>query len=247
MAVNRLVYVSIAAVAAILAAVSQRGGPESTEHVLALNWQPAFCETRPRTSECRRLNDGETPNATRRLSLHGLWPQPRERAYCGVDDGVRRRDVAGEWSRLPEPGLDAETSIALSEAMPGVASGLDRHEWIKHGTCHGTDADAYFDDALNVTAAVNGSPVGRLFADNIGRRVSASDVRAAFDAGFGDGAGARVRIECVDDDGRKLIKELRINLSGRIEPEASVAELIRAAPPAAAGCAGGVVDPAGLQ
>ncbi|MGO7565546.1 hypothetical protein ACC754_41935, partial [Rhizobium johnstonii] len=29
----------------------------------------------------------------------------------------------------------AETKTALAKAMPGTQSGLERHEWVKHGTC----------------------------------------------------------------------------------------------------------------
>ena len=54
--------------------------------------------------------------------------------------------------------------------MPGIASCLDRHEWIKHGTCSGLDADCYFADTLRLAAAVQATPhSAEIIAANIGR------------------------------------------------------------------------------
>ena len=44
--------------------------------------------------------------------------------------------------------------------MPAVLSGLERHEWIKHGTCFGGEANAYF-NAAGLAEQVNASPVER--------------------------------------------------------------------------------------
>ena len=62
-------------------------------YVLALSWQPTFCESNPKKPECRWQN-GKRYDANH-LSLHGLWPQPSNVAYCNVPDGVR----AGETAR----------------------------------------------------------------------------------------------------------------------------------------------------
>ena len=106
---------------------------ESTENVLALNWLPAFCETRPSARECRAL-DGRRSPAASRLSAHGLWPQPEGRSYCGVPAGLVALDEAGRWRELPAVELAPATRDRLRAAMPGTASFLDRHEWLKHGT-----------------------------------------------------------------------------------------------------------------
>ena len=126
----------------------RRPGEEAAEHVLALSWQPAFCEYRPEKAECRALNDGDLPVTETQLSLHGLWPQPEGNVYCGVPAGLVALDKASQWADLPEVALDDETREALAVAMPGTASFLERHEWIKHGTCHrgAGGADEYYDD-----------------------------------------------------------------------------------------------------
>ena len=83
--------------------------------------------------------------------------------------------------------------------MPGTRSLLDRHEWIRHGTCYGSDAETYFRQALSLADAVNSSPVQTLFSDNVGREISISAIKDAFNSGFGPGAGDRVRLACKRD------------------------------------------------
>lgn len=212
----------------------------SGQLVLAASWLPAFCERFARKPECR----GQGPERTdaRAFSLHGLWPQPIGNKYCGVPQGQRAMAESGDWGRLPEPDLDTETRDALRTRMPGVHSDLDRYEWIKHGSCYGTDADAYFDHAMVLLDQLNASAVRALFVSNLGRRLRASDVRRAFDRSFGAGAGDRVRLAC-DDDG--LITELRIGLQGSIGDDSDLGKLIHAAPTRTVGCRGGWVDRAG--
>lgn len=222
-------------------------GPEATELVLALSWQPAFCEQRPDKAECRQLNDGLLPTSAMQLSLHGLWPD--DAVYCGVPQDIRDLDTPDSWDQLPAPELDADTAERLAIAMPGTASFLERHEWIKHGTCFfGEDGgDEYYDDTLRVMDAINRSGVAQLLASHVGETVSGDDLRAAFDTAFGAGAGDRVRIDCDTDGGRVLIQELRISLRGEITEDANVGTLILAADPVGMGCDGGIIDPAGLQ
>lgn len=215
-------------------------------YLLALSWQPAFCESHPGKAECM----AETPasfDATH-LSLHGLWPQPRRVAYCNVSPEQIAADDAHRWESLPEPDLTPETKAGLDQAMPGTRSLLERHEWIKHGTCYpGGVAETYFADAIRVTSAFNDSPVQGFLAANIGKTVSGKELRAKFNEGFGKGAGDRVRLACKDDGGRRLIVEITVGLRGNITIGTAVSELIAAAPPTDAGCPAGVIDPAGLQ
>lgn len=224
-------------------------GTEATDLLLALSWQPAFCEQLPNKAECRQLNDGLLPITETQLSIHGLWPQPRGVEYCGVPQAIEDLDKAGRWEDLPAPELDADTAERLAIAMPGTASFLERHEWIKHGTCFFGEGggDEYYDDTLRVVAAINGSEVGELLAASVGATLTGAELRAAFDAAFGDGAGDRVTVECRGDGGRVLIQELKIALLGEITETADIGALIRAAEPLSPGCDGGVIDPAGLQ
>ncbi|NDV85580.1 ribonuclease [Aurantimonas aggregata] len=223
----------------------QTDGAAHADLVIAISWQPAFCETRPGKPECAEQTEGRFD--TTNFSLHGLWPQPRGVEYCGVAAADQASDRAGRWSDLAPVDLSAATQTALAETMPGTRSALERHEWVKHGTCYGTDAEEYFADSLTVMAAVNGSAVRTLFAERIGEDVTQAEIRAAFDAAFGAGAGERVRVTCANDGGRRIVTELTVGLAGEISPDADIAALIRAAPTTDGGCPGGVVDAVGLQ
>lgn len=224
-------------------------GQEAAEHVLALSWQPAFCEYRPDKAECRDLNAGNLPVSENQLSLHGLWPQPEGAVYCGVSDGLVALDGASRWVELPEAAMDDQTREALAVAMPGTASFLERHEWIKHGTCHRGPggSDEYFDDSLRLADAINGSPVATFLAARVGGEMATAELRSVFDAVFGEGAGARVQVQCGGDGGRTLVRELRIATAGIVDPQAEPGDLIRAGTALPAGCPRGVIDPAGLQ
>jgi ribonuclease T2 len=158
-------------------------------------------------------------------------------------------DKAGRWSELPELALDTETKDALEVTMPGTASDLQRHEWIKHGTCYLGEggADEYYDDTLLVTDAINNSVVGAFLSLHVGGEVSTQDIRARFDDAFGQGSGDRVQFHCTGDGNRVLIQEVTINLRGVIHPEATLSDLLLAADPLSIGCPRGVIDPAGLQ
>ena len=136
------------------------GGVRAT-HVLALGWEPAFCLEHADKTECAR-ETGQSFDATH-LSLHGLWPQPRGKAYCGdVGQEFAAADRRHDWDGLPEPDLSEATKKRLSAVMPGTQSGLERHEWIEHGTCFGATADSYFNRAAELVEQINASGVGRL-------------------------------------------------------------------------------------
>lgn len=218
---------------------------DRTQFVLAISWQPAFCETRPNRPECE--SQTQTRFDAGNFALHGLWPQPRSRDYCGVDARTVLADENGDWADLPEPRLSAQLRRQLDRIMPGTQSALDRHEWIKHGTCYDGDAEAYFQDSVDMLEAINASKVRDLFGASIGKELTQELVRAAFDEAFGTGAGDRVRLACVEDGGRRLIGELTIGLTGEIDGPQSFADRIMDARPTDGGCDGGIVDPVGLQ
>ena len=213
--------------------------------VLALSWQTAFCETRPRLPECRSQTKGRFD--ADHFSLHGLWPQPGSNIYCDVSQQVINTDKQRRWRKLQGLGLSESLKKRLWKIMPGARSFLHRHEWVKHGTCYSNDPESYFEDSLFVTEAINQSPVRDLFAQNIDRKINAVQIRAAFDKAFGKGAGDRVRVSCKRDGGRVLITEITIGLSGLITPEANVGDLIRQSPTTKRGCIAGIVDRAGFQ
>lgn len=226
-------------------AEAPRPKPVNLAYVLALSWQPAFCETNQRKPECR-WQSGRGYDANY-LSLHGLWPQPSSRAYCNLPAPVRAAGEGGRWRDLPELELSLSTRTELETMMPGAKSLLDRHEWAKHGSCYPGEPEAYFTDSLRLLKEVNASPVARLFMQGVGRRVTAADIRAAFDQAFGTGAGNRVRVTCRDDGDRRLIAELTLGLKGDIPGGSTLSDLLLAADPVDPGCPAGILDPVGTQ
>lgn len=227
------------------ASAGERSKGSGIDAIFAISWQPAFCATKPGKTECRTQTAGRF-DATH-FTLHGLWPQPRSNAYCGVAQADIENDKSGKWDRLPEVILDDQTRQDLQRVMPGTQSDLERHEWIKHGTCYGEPMQTYFSQAIGLVAEVNGSPVQTLLASRIGQTVTADEIAAAFDAGFGQGAGSRIRVSCSTDpsSGTRMIGEITIALAGHPDSGDSLKTLMLAANPTAdRGCPRGVVDAA---
>ncbi|MGN6160033.1 MAG: ribonuclease T2 family protein [Devosia sp.] len=219
--------------------------PAKTDFVLAISWEPAFCEAMPSKAECKA--ETATSYDATHFSLHGLWPQPRSKAYCGVSDTDKASDKAHSWTALPAVDVTPATRTALDKDMPGTKSALERHEWIEHGTCAGVSQEVFFTRATLFADTIANSAVGALFASHIGQRLEGSDIRKAFDTAFGAGAGDRVRISCETHNGRGLLSEITIGLSGDVMHDGSIGELIAAAGKTSPGCAGGIVDAVGKQ
>ncbi len=213
-------------------------GGQAPYYAFALSWEPAFCEAMADKAECKA--EKATSWEASHFSLHGLWPQPRRNQFCNVDPKLSALDDQHQWDSLPEPELSAETRAALNAAMPGTQSNLQRHEWIKHGTCYPAgNADQYFKDEIRLAKEVNASPVQALFATNVGKQVSADQIRSAFDQAFGSGAGSKVQVEC-DRQGR--LSGFTLNLRGDIPGGADLKSLLAAGDQAQNKCDGGVVD-----
>ena len=223
---------------------SGKEGAQGGAYVLSVSWRPAFCAGKPDKPEC----SAETPRGfdATHFTLHGLWPQPGSNVYCDVASDLRMDDKNGDWDQLPAPKLSDATRQKLAQLMPGTQSKLERHEWIKHGTCFDADlADEYFSKAIALVDQLNQSKAQALFASHIGDEIDGKAIRAAFDESFGDGAGERVRVSCQRVRGRNLIVELTIGLTGKIGDEPSLSELIAASAPTDPGCPGGIVDAVG--
>ena len=210
--------------------------------ILAVSWQPAFCEGARNRPECTTMTRSRFDAS--HFSLHGLWPRDQ---YCGVSSSIEQLDRDGRWQQLPPVELPAALRQTLDEVMPGTRSQLERHEWIKHGTCFGSDEAGYYTAATSLLAQLNASRVRDLFAGSVGRHLSEAEIRAAFDEIYGSGIGERVRLACADDGGRRIISELTIGLWGTVTEASRLSDLMRAARPTDGGCPGGIVDPVGLQ
>lgn len=178
----------------------------SKQNLLAISWQNAFCQTHQYKKECKSMN--ENSFGAFEFVLHGLWPQPRNNAYCNVSKKQIGMDKNKQWNRLDKLDLESDTRKRLSKLMPGYGSNLHKHEWVKHGTCYGTSANDYYVDAMNLQTQVNESKVRDYFKQNIGRQIYLKDVRKVFDKEFGEGAGDHVTMNCK----KGLITELWLHL-----------------------------------
>lgn len=214
-----------------------------TEHILAVSWQPGFCETRPDRKECSGQK-AQRYDATH-FSLHGLWPM--KKSYCGVAADMRALDRKGNWLDLPKPAVDEDIAARLLIAMPGTQSGLDRHQWLRSGTCQGGTAQDYFTRQLSLLDELNRSAVQALFAGRIGNQVTETEIKQAFDASFGKGAGERVRMRCRKAGARSVITGLTIGLAGDLSAGTGLSGLILAAGSTDFKCGRGIVDMAGIQ
>ena len=213
-------------------------GGQAPYYAFALSWEPAFCEGMRDKAECK----AEKPTSweASHFTLHGLWPQPRRNQFCNVDPKLSALDDQHQWEALAEPELTPATKAALDKAMSGTMSNLQRHEWIKHGTCYPANtAEQYFKDEMRLAAEVNASFVQALFASNIGKQITADTIRAKFDESFGAGAGSHVQVEC-DKQGR--LSGFTLNLRGDIPSGANLKTLLAAGDEAQNKCDSGMVD-----
>jgi ribonuclease T2 len=198
----------------------------STDNLLAISWQNAFCQTHQNKRECRNVSP--TSYSASHFTLHGLWPQPRNKVNCKGERKV--------W-------LDKELYNDLLKIMPAAKSGLHKHEWKKHGTCYGKKADEYFKDSISLIEKINNSEVQKLFAKNTGKTLTKKQIMQSFDKSFGKGAGRKVKMIC----NKGLITELQINLKGEITPTSDISKLLKSAKNAKGGCMKGRVDEVGFK
>jgi ribonuclease T2 len=207
------------------------GVGKGNDYLLALSWQPAFCEEKPDKTECKTLaKNPDRPEATH-FVLHGLWPQPIGTEYCNVSDSDINFDQAkpNAWSKLPaiEEKLSPQTWANLQAVMPGTASYLQRHEWIKHGTCYPGTPDEYFAEAIALVNTFNNSPLQKLVEQNIGKQVAIKAIDQALSS-FGADTGNKVEVKCK----KEVLGEVWVNLEGDITLTTPVSKLLENAPPA---------------
>ncbi|KIM03123.1 MAG: hypothetical protein KU29_12890 [Sulfurovum sp. FS06-10] len=210
------------------------------EYLLAISWQPAFCQTHRTKKECETQTE-ERYDATH-LALHGLWPQPRNNTYCNVSDRDKSLDRNSYWEQLESLHLPSDVFSDLLIVMPGVGSYLQRHEWIKHGTCYSDSPVTYYKDSMRLVNQLNDTNLSSLFANNVEKNISTQQIRDTFNKAFGQGSGDKINVQC--DHG--LITELWINLKGDITNEHNLSKLLKEAPIVNSACSGGKVDAVGF-
>lgn len=186
---------------------AQRGGAESGAasrarganapfdyYVLALSWSPTFCADEARNP------DEEAQCAPRRrygFVVHGLWPQHEKGwpEFCG-DPG---------W-------VSAETLASVDGVIPSRR--LAVHQWRKHGTCSGLDAEGYFKALREARESVKINEIfGRIDKE---LRVAPKVVEEAFLEANPDLGADGVTVVCRGG----LLREVRVCLDRNLDPRA---------------------------
>ncbi len=205
----------------------------SLDSVLVLNWHNTFCETHGNRKECKR-DGGEYKN---HLVLHGLWPQPRNNLYCGIDSKIKYLDKSKRWNALPSLNLNSQVSNLLNQYMPGSKSNLQRHEYYKHGTCYDSDANRYFLDALTMVKEADQS-IGDFLRQNVGKKIKLINLKRAAVKAFGDDIKYKIAIKCKG----RVLNEIWISLKGKGN---SIKPLLKGAKPIHSTCQEAIVDAPG--
>ena len=210
----------------------------SPQMLLALSWQNAFCETHRYLRECKSSRKSYTDT---KFGLHGLWPQPRENIYCGVSSEDKSLDKSRKWRNLAPLKLSETTRKELLEVMPSSKSSyLQRHEWIKHGTCANMSQDEYYSRAISLTKQINESKVGQFFTQNIGKVVKLEQIRFKMNESFGRGAGKKLELRCKDG----LISEIWLYLGDANSDDISI--LLKDGKDVRSRCTKGKIDRVGF-
>ena len=214
-------------------------------YVLALSWQPAFCETHRSKPECR-IEDKKSYQA-RNFTLHGLWPNKQS---CGTHYGFcgEIRSRPGGFCDYPALSLFTEVRTELEQVMPSAAAGscLQRHEWFKHGTCQADwSMDEYYEMAVDLTRQFNESGIAYFVSRNIGKRVSEADLKNRIDCALGSGMHSRIELKC---RGGNLV-DVYVRLPATINNGAGLGEAMQLASGQYKSNCGGHfnVDPIGLS
>lgn len=204
-----------------------------TSYTLALSWQASFCEDRDRDAACAALDAGDW--AAAHFALHGLWPNVDRNGddrinaddnYC-LPGATRGAAMARDWDDLPAPEISAATATELARVMPGMADGLDRHQWVKHGSCSGLDAETYFAAAIARTEEVAAGALGRFVAAHLGQQVDRRDMIDAFEMDFGKGSGRALRLFCKRSETAAWVIEIRLALRvGRVAEKLTRGSLV---------------------
>ncbi|MBN9561868.1 MAG: hypothetical protein J0H14_14250 [Alphaproteobacteria bacterium] len=188
-------------------------------YLMSFTIAPSFCALSARYAdkqECRAATDAGYRAMP--LTVHGLWPN-RER----VSVNLQPQYCAGPPLGRLSPALREK----LAHWMPGVADGLDRYEWRRHGACSGLTPEAYFSAAIRLAEQADGT-IGVVLRDSgvLGHEVKVDDLLAAVAAKNPSLAAAMI-VSCrfPREDGsspsRAYIQEIRLVLSKDFTPESA--------------------------
>lgn len=194
-------------------------------YVLALNWQPAFCESygyEAGKPECEALKSDSY--AASHMVLHGLWPN---QTRCGVSYGYCGVNKESRACHYPPVSLSETVAKKLKQFMPSYAYGscLERHEWNRHGQCQILPIDDYFLLAIKLNEQLNSSSFGMYLKNHVGQQIKLHDLKLAVDKAFGKDAQKKIYFGCKNG----LLVDMYINLPALLPNDESLEELIEQA------------------
>ncbi|MYM96577.1 ribonuclease T2 family protein [Duganella vulcania] len=213
---------------AVKAPSGGNGGGESCSiankqdsYVLAITWQPGFCEHVPyngKKPECDAMNSGALEAKT--LSLHGLWPNKKE---CGTRYG---------GCEGPAFALTKETIDKVAPWMPNFyfERTFGAYEWNKHGKCQALPPDEYFVKAVSAVKVVNDSEVGKIVLGSAGKSFRVGEFFDRVKARYGERVAASITLVCTQ---RKYLQEIRVALPLDFSTGGELPQLVGNAAPAA--------------
>jgi ribonuclease T2 len=132
-------------------------------YLMAFSLAPSFCALSGAAQGKRQCDDpSDAAYRATPLTVHGLWPNRR-----GVS--VNRQPSSCSLERLS---LSPALRRKLAVYMPGIADGLERHEWEKHGVCSGLTPEAYFGKVVAIAEEANAT-IGAVLKEKglLGREV----------------------------------------------------------------------------
>ncbi|EAQ03685.1 ribonuclease T2 family protein [Pseudooceanicola batsensis HTCC2597] len=183
-----------------LRAEGERPG-EFDYYLLSLSWSPTWCALEGDARRSPQCADGTGFGWV----LHGLWPQ-NEAGYPSYCASAER-----------PPSRKMTAGMADIMGAPGAAW----HQWKKHGTCAGVEADAYFDLMRRAYGRIERPQVLRDLRRNV--RLPAAVVEAAFLEANPGLAADQITITCRAE----RIREARICLDLELNPRRCGGDVIR--------------------
>jgi len=140
------------------------------------------------------------------LQLHGLWPNYTKgypEGKCSASECPIQSDANGKYCAYPKPKGLYESDVWKTGHgyMAGAEKCLERHEWVKHGTCSPMEPTAYFGWALETTKHI--SETLKIPADT---PITRTDFDAMIAKNAPELAGA-VRLQC---SGKKYVSGLYV-------------------------------------
>jgi ribonuclease T2 len=154
-------------------------------YMLSLTWAPNFCPAHPDKEQCKSMPGSF---AADHLTIHGLWPNYNDKEAAGQPNSYPDFCSPYNVCSKQSPALCSPDPSSIPADMktygPGYVTDNDflaNHEWPKHGSCTGLTADVYFSEAIKTLLALPGDRgTPQNLTDNIGKKVKATELRAAF-------------------------------------------------------------------